>query len=537
VIKQFVRASIITKNENKYFNKLNNVLISQSHNSLFYEGKVTLGSKELTKEITEAVDADRCSVWLFNADRSSIICQQLYERSEYSWYQGTELFENDFKPYFDTLENDPIIVADDAETHKATSCFLDGYLKPLGIKSMLDVPIIYQEKVIGVICIESYKKRNWCHVEINFARMASSLYSFAYSVRESVKQSKKLEDLEKFINAAALISKADATGKITYVNKKFTEVSGWSLEEALGKDHRIVNSGTHPKKMWQDMYKKVITDREIWHDVVTNISKEGKIYHVDTFIKAEFDSETDKLIGFTSIRQDVTQIVESLNEIDKKNTYLEHAAKILRHDMHSGINTYIPRGVSSLERRLTEDDIKSLKIESPLKMIKEGLKHAQKVYKGVFEFTNLVKKDVVLTKADFNIKEILDDYLSSTSYRSQIILDDNLPTLEVNDALFCTSIDNLIRNGLKYNDSSTKLVKVYYEKDADGEYIVVEDNGRGMSQKDFDELSKPYVRKKDQKESGTGLGLNICQAILKEHGFSITSQKIKTGGTKLKIKI
>jgi len=402
---------------------------------------------------------------------------------------------------------------------------------------MLDVPIIYQEKVIGVICIESYEKRNWCQVEIIFARMASSLYSFAYSVRESIKQSKKLEDLEKFINEAALISKADATGKITYVNQKFTEVSGWTLEEALGKDHRIVNSGTHPRKMWQDMYNKVIIEKGIWHDVVTNISKDGKFYHVDTFIKAEFDSETDKLIGFTSIRQDVTKIIESLNEIDKKNTYLEHAAKILRHDMHSGINTYIPRVVSSLERRLTEDDIKNLKIESPLKMIKEGLKHAQKVYKGVYEFTNLVKKDVVLTKSDFNIKEILDDYLSSTSYKSQVLLDDNLPILEVNDSLFCTSIDNLIRNGLRYNDNPTKIVKVYYEKDKDGEYVVVEDNGRGMSQKDFDELSKPYVRKKDQKESGTGLGLNICQAILKEHGFSITAQKVKTGGTKLKIKI
>jgi K+-sensing histidine kinase KdpD len=244
-----------------------------------------------------------------------------------------------------------------------------------------------------------------------------------------------------------------------------------------------------------------------------------------------------KIYKIMKLCTDVTESVNDKLEIEKKNTYLEHAAKILRHDMHSGINTYIPRGVSSLERRLTEDDIKNLKIEAPLRMIKEGLKHAQKVYKGVYEFTNLVKKDVVLTKADFNIKEILDDYLSSTSYKSQVLLDDNLPTLEINDALFCTSIDNLIRNGLKYNDSATKMVKVYYEKDKEGEYIVVEDNGRGMSQKDFDELSKPYVRKKDQKESGTGLGLNICQAILKEHGFTITAQKVKTGGTKLKIKI
>jgi K+-sensing histidine kinase KdpD len=201
--------------------------------------------------------------------------------------------------------------------------------------------------------------------------------------------------------------------------------------------------------------------------------------------------------------------------------------------MHSGINTYIPRGISSLERRLKPEDIEKFKIEAPLKMLKEGLKHTQKVYKGVYEFTNLVKKDAVLNKNECNIKTILDDYLSSTSYGSQVTLDDNLPTLNVNDALFCTSIDNLIRNGLKYNDNDTKYVKIYSE----GDFICVEDNGRGMTQEDFENLSKPYVRKEGQKESGTGLGLNICIAILEEHGFEINSQKLEPNGTKLKIKI
>jgi signal transduction histidine kinase len=226
-------------------------------------------------------------------------------------------------------------------------------------------------------------------------------------------------------------------------------------------------------------------------------------------------------------------LYKTLNELDKKNTYLEHAAKILRHDMHSGINTYIPRGLSSLERRLNPEIIQNLKIEAPLKMIKEGLRHTQKVYRGVFEFTNLVKQNAVLTKTECNIKHILHDYLSSTSYHSQVILDDNLPTISVNEALFCTSIDNLIRNGLKYNDSDTKWVKIYFEDD----FICVEDNGRGMTQEDFEHLSKPYVRKEGQKESGTGLGLNICIAILEEHGFTITSQKLDPHGTKLKIKI
>ena len=348
--------------------------------------------------------------------------------------------------------------------------------------------------------------------------------------RSYVKNQKdKMEQSDKFLNTAAIISIADRYGKITFVNEKFEKVSGWKLEEVIGKDHSIVNSGTQPDGYWGKMYETVLNG-EIWNDVVTNKAKDGSLYYVDTYIRARFDSKGN-LEGFSSIRQDVTEIIEKSNELERKNTYLEHAAKILRHDMHSGINTYMPRGVNSLERRLNHDDIVNLKIEAPLKMIKEGLKHSQKVYRGVYEFTNLVKKDVVLNKEECSIKTILDDYLSSTAYVSQVILEDNLPTIEVNEPLFCTAVDNLIRNGLKYNDSTTKFVKIYSE----GDTIFIQDNGRGITQEDFDYLSKPYVRKEGQKESGSGLGLNICVAILEEHGFKITCEKNEIG-TKMKIK-
>ena len=233
------------------------------------------------------------------------------------------------------------------------------------------------------------------------------------------------------------------------------------------------------------------------------------------------------------------------NDLSKKNIYLEHAAKIIRHDMHSGINTYIPRGLNSLQRRL--DDEQKKKLRAPLQLLGDGVKHAQKVYSGVYEFTNLVKENAQMSKTPNNIKQILDEYLSLTAYKNQVLLDDNLPvSLEVNEPLFCTAIDNLIRNGLKYNDSPTKWVKIYFEGNYNkGSFIIIEDNGRGMTQSEFDELSKPYIRKEGQKEKGTGLGLNICKAILKEHGFELSIEEIDDdpdtveieSGTKMRIKI
>ena len=229
----------------------------------------------------------------------------------------------------------------------------------------------------------------------------------------------------------------------------------------------------------------------------------------------------------------------TMRDLDKKNIYLEHSAKIIRHDMHSGINTYLPRGIKSLRRRLDDDKIKELKIQAPLQLIEDGLSHARKVYSGVYEFTNLVKQNAQMKTEPHSIKEILESYLKLTAYKNQVLLDDSLPTIEVNEALMCTAIDNLIRNGLKYNDSKTKWVKIYLEGTYHtGSYIVIEDNGRGITNDEFIELAKPYVRKEGQKEGGTGLGLNICIAILKEHGFSVHAEKKTTEtGTKIKIKI
>ena len=72
--------------------------------------------------------------------------------------------------------------------------------------------------------------------------------------------------------------------------------------------------------------------------------------------------------------------------------------------MHSGINTYLPRGIKSLKRRLSEEQIKELKIQAPLQLIQDGLHHAQKVYSGVYEFTNLVKQNAQMSKAECDIK-------------------------------------------------------------------------------------------------------------------------------------
>jgi len=255
-------------------------------------------------------------------------------------------------------------------------------------------------------------------------------------------------------------------------------------------------------------------------------------YRIGEFMPGDNKSYDKWLARYHKINFEVTEYVRAKEALNQKNVYLEHSAKIIRHDMHSGINTYIPRGFKSLIRRLPENVIKENRLETSLKLLKEGIDHAQRVYSGVYAFTNLVKEDSVLEREICDLREAIKDYLRGTAYSDQVVVEE-LIELEVNSSLFCTAIDNLIRNGLKYNDSPTKFVRIYME---DEETICVQDNGRGLSRRDFLYFCKPYVRKRGQAESGSGLGLNIAAAIFTEHGFSIDPEKLENG-TIMRIKL
>jgi PAS domain S-box-containing protein len=338
----------------------------------------------------------------------------------------------------------------------------------------------------------------------------------------------------KAIERSALVAVFTPEGVVRDLNDNMAQFFGFQKFEVIGQHHSYLCPSEFAKSLKYKQLWSQLSKGEYIVGTFRRVSKYGEEKWLIGSYNPIYDSHHN-VIEIMKIATDVTEDFKLRREIQNKNTYLEHAAKILRHDMHSGINTYIPRGLRSLKRRLTEDQIKELKLEAPIKLIEEGLCHTQKVYKGVKEFTNLVKPNSVLETEIVNIGESLQEYLRSTAYKDQVALD-RLPMLKVNEPLFCTAIDNMIRNGLKYNDSDFKLVAITM---IDDEHLAVIDNGRGMTQKQFEKYCKPYLRQDGQKEKGSGLGLNIAVAILKEHGFSISCRHNPNmdQGTTIRIKV
>src|SRR5690606_38934536 len=137
-------------------------------------------SKATFARITEAAAAvlrvARVSVWLGDRGVTKLVCADLFERSSARHSTGAELHASDHAPYFVALREQRTIAAHDAHGDPRTSCLSLRYLGPLGITSMLDVPIWVNQEMVGVICHEHIgPARTWTGDDESFAYIMANL--------------------------------------------------------------------------------------------------------------------------------------------------------------------------------------------------------------------------------------------------------------------------------------------------------------------------------------------------------------------------
>lgn len=128
------------------------------------------------------------------------------------------------------------------------------------------------------------------------------------------------------LNEHSIVSVADAAGTITYANKKFCEISGYSTEELLGNKHNMLNSGTHGTEFWKQFWR-TISNGKTWQGEICNRRKNGEYYWVKTTILPHI-ADNGRPDRYTSIRTDITELKTTQQAIREEHEQLKAVAAI-----------------------------------------------------------------------------------------------------------------------------------------------------------------------------------------------------------------
>ena len=194
-------------------------------------------------------------------------------------------------------------------------------------------PILYNNKLLGVIELGAkvaFKEKIYDFLRLSNSVIAIGLVTAKQNqdVKNLLQRSEEInmtmEQRQSALDAHSIVGITNIHGTITYANEKFSEVSGYSNEELVGENHRLVNSGTYDDDFWTEMYTTISSGKTWRHPAIKNKTKDGSTYWVDTTI-FPFMGSDGKPESYIAIRTDVTKNKEAEIELLKAKEDAEAA--------------------------------------------------------------------------------------------------------------------------------------------------------------------------------------------------------------------
>jgi PAS domain S-box-containing protein len=344
---------------------------------------------------------------------------------------------------------------------------------------------------------------------------------------------KELADQQFALDQHAIVAVTDVQGTITYVNDKFCTISQYSEDELIGKNHRILNSGHHPKEFFQQMYHD-IAHGKVWHGEIKNRAKDGSIYWVDATIVPISNTE-GKPHQYVSIRADITaqklaeealaeqalRLARRDEELARSNVELEQFAYVASHDLQEPL-----RMIANYTQLLAEKYRDKLDDQADryIAYSVDGAVRMQALIQDLLKVSRFDKSEIELKTIDSGtvVEGALKNLQSVVEKSGAVVNWNGLPTVTADRSQLTQVFQNLIANAIKFHGTEAPVIQIDAEKKDHEWLFAVSDNGIGIPAESWEEIFVIFRRLHTRAEyAGNGIGLSICKKIIERHGGKI----------------
>ena len=336
---------------------------------------------------------------------------------------------------------------------------------------------------------------------------------FARLERRSQEDMGQLADINGALDHAAIVATTDVSGRITYVNDKFCEISWYARDELLGQDHRVVNSGLHPKTFMRALWR-TIASGHVWHGEIRNRRKDGTCYWVDTTI-VPFLTSQGKPYQYVAIRADITarRTAEAKLREQAALARVGQMAAIVTHEVKNPL-AGIKGVVQILKSRRAPGDQETAvlgeiisRIDALNELIQDLMLFARPrpqrlapvaLHPLLREAAAMLTKDPIGAGVD-------------------VTLDGEDATVSADDELLRATILNLLLNAAQAMDGRGRIA-ITLDRRGDQWAIAIQDTGPGIPPELQQQVFEPFFTTKAR---GGGLGLAVARRTAEVHGGTL----------------
>lgn len=356
---------------------------------------------------------------------------------------------------------------------------------------------------------------------------ATKLIGILFDETERVVSEQELRKLQTAVEQSPVsIVITDLEGNIEYVNPQFSRVTGYTFEEAIGKNPRILASGQTSEEEYVHLWEEVAHDKT-WSGIFKNIKKSGESYWESAIISPIKDKE-GKIVNYIGIKQDITEKMglremlkdqEELILVQSRHAAMGEMIGMIAHQWRQPLSV-ISMGANNLLLDIEMGTLDSGLFKEEALSIVEQVNHLSQT---IDDFRNYFRPD--REKERVQVEEVLNETLviirkslENNAIELSLSVSES-SAVEIFRRELIQVLINVINNAKEAMNEHCKQEKRLFistEEVSDAVIIRICDNGGGIDEAIIHRIFEPYFSTKD-KQTGTGLGLFMSKTIMEKH--------------------